>query len=183
MTSAAPNINHGLSTGFACLPHENQSEINSLAQRLRADLRPGGEHESFLVDRMIEARWRIVRINRLEAAAFDLILEPGKPESPDSRIAAHLTPKGGDLLSVLQRYAAAAERSYHRNYKELLHGRQVSERVERKSIDNHIKNVIFGPLPGDAVKPATAAAPQNGFVSQNRSASQNPNTANTPNTP
>ncbi len=159
MTSTPQTANHALSSGFFLLPHEKETELNSIATRLRADLQPGGEHESFLVDRMIEARWRIVRINRLEAAAFDLILDPDAVAlCPDARIAARLTPKGGDVLGVLQRYAAAAERSYHKNYRELLHARQVSQTVEQKAVDNAIKNTIFAPLPGQAVP--------NGFASQ-----------------
>ncbi len=157
--SSRNGTTHGLSSGFSLLGHEDPSDFAALASRLRADLQPNCEHETFLVDRMIEARWRIVRVNRLEAAAFDLILDPAPPQSPDARIVAHITPKGGDILGVLQRYAAAAERSYHKNYRELLHGRQVSQRVEQKAVNNSIKNAIFAPMP---------APPEPiGFASQN----------------
>ena len=156
--SSMNGTTHGLSSGFSLLPHEDQSDFAAVAERVRIDLQPSCEHETFLVDRMIEARWRIVRVNRLEAVAFDLILDPAPPESPDARIVAHITPKGGDVLSVLQRYSAAAERSYQKNYRELLHGRQVSQRVEQKAINNSIKNAIFAPMP--------APPPPIGFASQ-----------------
>jgi hypothetical protein len=107
---------------------------------------------------MIEARWPLARINRLEAAAFDAILAPGPATTPEARIVAHMAARSNaDVLATLQRYAASAERSYHKNHRELLHLRQVAQRMTQKAIDNHIKNVIFAPLP-----PQQA----NGFASQ-----------------
>ena len=116
---------------------------------------------------MIEARWRIVRINRLEGAAFDYILEGDSPDpSPDARIVAHMSKKGADVIGTLERYSAAAERSYHKNYRELLRGRQANQKVEAKAMDSHIKNVVFAPLPSEHPVDPEPAQPQNGFASQ-----------------
>jgi hypothetical protein len=66
---------------------------------------------------MIEARWRLAHM-------------AARPNS--------------DVLAILQRQAASAERSYQQNYRLLLHGRQVA--------------AIFTPLPPNGSF-ANAAAP------------------------
>lgn len=57
--------------------------------------------------------------NAFEAEAFDQILEPkfGDP-SPDRRVL-HTLAQNGNVLDKLQRYAAAAERSYYKALREL----------------------------------------------------------------
>jgi hypothetical protein len=69
---------------------------------------------------MAEARWRLARIRLIETAAFDLLLGSETPQTPYSRIAEAMVGKGGDLLSKLERYASAAERSYYKAHKELM---------------------------------------------------------------
>jgi hypothetical protein len=128
---------HGLSSQFALLAHESLEDFRSLAQAVTAELEPEGEHETFLVQQMIEARWRLDRIVAHMA---------GGPNS--------------DVLATLQRHAASAERSYQQNYRLLLHGRQVAQRMTQKVIDNHIKNTIFAPLPPNGFVPQTAKTPQ-----------------------
>ncbi len=150
---------HGLSSDFVVLSYENQSEFDALAQRLFADLVPAGEHESFLVSQMIQSRWRIMRITRLESAAFEHLLFGAADATPEDHIVARMFEKGGDPLAALQRYLAASERAYHKCYRELLNGRLANQKIQTKATDNYIKNVVFAPLPGQA--------PQNGFASQN----------------
>ncbi len=150
---------HGLSSTFTVLSYENQADFDSLSQRLSADLVPTGEHESFLVNQMIQSRWRIERITRLESAAFEHMLFGLADSSPEGRIVAHMFENAGDPLPALQRYLAAAERSYHKCYRELLNGRLVNQKMQIKAADSYIKNVVFAPLPGQA--------PPNGFASQN----------------
>ena len=43
-----------------------------------------------------------------------------RPTLPHARLAQAMLDKGGDLLSKLERYAAAAERSYYKAHKELM---------------------------------------------------------------
>jgi hypothetical protein len=116
---------HGLSGVFNVLPHENAEEFDDLAARLRGEFRPASENENFLVDQMIKARCRLLRIHRLEALAFEQILtEPGSSPDPDARIMAAMC-TGGNVLDKLQRYTAAAERSYYRAHRELQNSRRV----------------------------------------------------------
>jgi hypothetical protein len=122
---------HGLTGVFNVLPHENAEDFNELAARLRDEFQPESENETFLVDQMIQARCRLLRIQRLEALAFEQILtEPGSGSDPDARILAAIC-ASGNVLDKLQRYAAAAERSYYKALRELQNSRQL--RNEPKS--------------------------------------------------
>ncbi len=143
--TAASRQNATHSTGPRTAAGKSTSAQNStthgLTATLRAELEPDNEHESFLVNQMIEARWRLARMNRLEAAAFDAILAPGPATTPDAQIVAHM---------------AAAERSYHRAHRELLYTRRTAQAMTQKVIDNYMKNVIFAPPPTQP-QPAPAA--------------------------
>ena len=88
---------------LSLLPFETQAAFDTLAAALRADLLPQGGHESFLVDLMIEARWRIARINHLEAAALEAALDPETAQTkPEARILALFAKsKNTGVLSVL----------------------------------------------------------------------------------
>jgi hypothetical protein len=111
---------HGLSTASPVLSSEDQGAFDALVESLTSEFQPQGEHEQFLVRQMAEARWRLARIRLIETAAFDLLLGAETPQTPYSRIAEAMVAKGGDLLSKLERYASAAERSYYKAHKELM---------------------------------------------------------------
>jgi hypothetical protein len=116
---------HGLTGVFNVLPHENSEDFNDLAARLRDEFQPEGESEDFLVDQMIQSRCRLLRIQRLEALAFEQILtEPGSSSDPDARILAAIC-ASGNALDKLHRYAAAAERSYYKALRELQSSRHL----------------------------------------------------------
>jgi hypothetical protein len=110
---------HGLAGVFTVLPHENPEDFNDLAARVRDEFQPATESENFLVNQMIQSRCRLLRIQRLETLAFEQILtEPGSNSDPDARILAAMC-ASGNALDKLQRYAAAAERSYYKALREL----------------------------------------------------------------
>jgi hypothetical protein len=64
--SAANATRHGLSAAFTVLPQENLDEFQELYDNYYLEFKPSGAHESFLVEQMVHARWRIARIQRLE---------------------------------------------------------------------------------------------------------------------
>jgi hypothetical protein len=151
---AANARTHGLTSVFAVLPHEDQSEFDRMLESYRKEFNPQTEHASFLVQQLTESRWRLERIRRLEAIAFEyLALEddpaPGQHSSqetpdlratkagsplsawattPDARIVARMAAKTGDPLPLLNRYAVDAERSYYRAHRELS---QIESRAKR----------------------------------------------------
>jgi hypothetical protein len=139
---------HGLSGIFTPLPHENLDEFEQIAGRVKTEFSPEGENETFLVGQMMQARCRLHRIQRLEDQAFEQILtEPGAEADPDARILAAMG-RSGNILDKLQRYRAAAERSYYKALRELQSSRKQMQKAEATALDNYIKKVIYAPLPG-----------------------------------
>jgi hypothetical protein len=132
---------------FAILPHEDRAAFDQLASTLRAEFLPKGDTETFLVDQMIQSRWKATRIERLEMEAFEQILtEPGSTDSPDGRILAAISTPG-NVLDKLQRYAAAAERSYYKALREIQALRARAQKADAASIDTYIKKVVHAPMP------------------------------------
>ena len=145
---------HGLTSEFAVLSHENPAEFAELSQQAVQEFQPSGMHEEFLVRRMIEARWRAVRCQRLEYAAFELMLDPDSTDlSPDARIVSKMQGRG-DVISLLHRYSTAALNQYDKAYRELIHGRKQNFKHQEQALDHYIKSVVYAP------------PPDNGFVSQ-----------------
>jgi hypothetical protein len=143
---------HGLAGVFTVLPHENPEDFTALAARLRDEFQPDTENEEFLVDQMIQSRCRLLRIQRLEALAFEQILtEPGGNADPDARILAAIC-ASGNALDKLRRYASAAERAYYKALREFQNCRAKSQKSESKAVENAVENILkqalFAPIPG-----------------------------------
>src|SRR4051812_41792451 len=101
---------HGLTTTFCVLPHENADQFQELEEALDSEFSPSGEHETFLIREMARACWRLLRIERLEALAFEQALtDPSGSSDPDACLLAAIS-ASGSALDKLERYAAAARR-------------------------------------------------------------------------
>jgi hypothetical protein len=135
VAAARNSTKHGLSGAFTVLHHEDQEEFDILLACLRDEFYPGNQHESFLVEQMAQSRWRLARARRLENAMFERMLNGYIPADDDQRIAAKLLNGGDRALATIERYAAAAERSYYKAHAELLKSRQL--RNEPKSAPRH----------------------------------------------
>src|SRR5579872_3614358 len=97
--SSQNGMNHGLSSIFRVLVHENQAEFGALKQALESEFQPKGEHEGFLVSQMIQSRWRLNRVNRLETVAFDFILlseDLSNSTDPDAKIIVAMSKRDRD---------------------------------------------------------------------------------------
>ena len=124
--AARNSTRHGLSGAFTVLPHEHQDEFDILLVCLRGEFQPGNQHEAFLTELMAQSRWRLARARRLESAMFDqMLLSAIEGEDPDQQIAAKLLAGGDRALATLQRYAAAAERSYYKAHTEFMKSRKI----------------------------------------------------------
>jgi hypothetical protein len=140
---------HGLCGIFTPLPHENAEEFEQISARVRAEFSPEGENETFLVGQMIQARCRLLRIQRLEDQAYEQILtEPGADADPDTRILAAMG-QSGNLLDKLQRYRASAERSYYKALRELQASRKQMQKAEATALETYINKIIYAPVPGE----------------------------------
>jgi len=90
---------------------------------------------------MAQSRWRLARARRLETTMFDqMLLGEMIDTDPDQQIAAKLLAGGDRALATIQRYAAAAERSYYKAHAELLKSRQA--RNEAKLVEDLDASVI-----------------------------------------
>jgi len=70
-TRVAQNaVTHGLLAHATLLPDEDPLELQALADTQRAEHKPQGAQEHFLVDLMIRAVWRLGRLGRVEAGVF-----------------------------------------------------------------------------------------------------------------
>jgi hypothetical protein len=63
-------LTHGLLSREVLLPGEDEAALAELSGRLRDELRPVGELEGLLVERVIAAAWRLRRLGRVEAGIF-----------------------------------------------------------------------------------------------------------------
>ena len=63
-------LRHGLLTRDVVLPGEDADAFEDLWNQVRADLSPVGPIEEVLVDRIVNAMWRLQRLARAETALF-----------------------------------------------------------------------------------------------------------------
>ena len=63
-------LRHGLLTRDVVLPGEDAEGFEDLWNQVRANLSPVGPIEEFLVDRVVNAMWRLQRLARAETAFF-----------------------------------------------------------------------------------------------------------------
>ena len=165
---------HGLAGVFTPFPHENHEDFEQIADRLRTEFKPEGENETFLVDQMIEARCRLLRVRRLEASAYEQILtEPGGPADPDARILAAMS-QSGSAADKLERYRASAARQYYKALRELQACRVRTQKAEATALENYITKVVYAPIPGQHERKAYNGA-VNEFVKQQGKTQNEPN--------
>src|SRR4029077_14910334 len=63
-------LRHGLLARDVVLPGEDADAFEDLWNQVRANLSPVGPIEEFLVDRVVNAMWRLLRSARAETALF-----------------------------------------------------------------------------------------------------------------
>jgi hypothetical protein len=114
---------HGLAGAFTILAHENAADFQSLLDEYKKEFSPKSTHETFLVEEMAHSRWTLARARRIEAHLLDQLVGADPAADPEARIAAALNAKSPAALATIQRYAAAADRTYHRAHRVLTQGR------------------------------------------------------------
>jgi hypothetical protein len=158
-TSSRNAVKHGLSGGFIVFPHEDQQAFDRLIDNYRKELSPHSEHETFLVEEMAQARWKLARMRRLESALVERLTCPGDSDlSPDAIVVSSMLASKTDAFAALQRYSAAAQRAYHRAYKELKDGRASREKADIAAMDSMLTRT-FTSQPTLPAKPAVQNEP------------------------
>jgi hypothetical protein len=92
------------------LPGDDPAEYAQLLAALTSEYKPDGPTESFLVDEIAEAQWKLRRIGPVEG---DLIRATGAHYLADAYA------KAGDHLLKLSRYESTLRRNWYRAVKEL----------------------------------------------------------------
>src|SRR4051794_5038996 len=114
-------VKHDLcGTVFVLLPGEDRAAFDALARDYSGEWKPRTAHETFLVTQMVQARWRLNRIARMEAEIYDAIftMSFAEGQSDEGAIVIAHPLMNEAMLDKLHRYAKDAERSYSRAVKE-----------------------------------------------------------------
>jgi hypothetical protein len=72
-----------------------------------------------LVDQLAKSQWLLARAQRLQAVAYDLLAGAEDASDPDAAIVKAMRAMNPDVIGRLERYAASAERSFYKAYREL----------------------------------------------------------------
>jgi hypothetical protein len=111
---------HGLTGHFAVLPHEDLAAFYQIQAGYLRTFQPTNDHEYFLVETMVESRWKLARLKRMESALVQQMAgQDTEHSNPDAVVAAAMLAGNANAYASLQRYQAAAERSYYKAKKEL----------------------------------------------------------------
>ncbi len=143
---------HGLSSACIVLAHEDQDEFDLILTELREEHEPANLHQVALVDQLAKSQWLLARAQRLETAAFNHLAGfQNEPDSdPDTQIIQNMFKSNPNALALLQRYAAQAERSYYKAYRELKASKQIqneADYVAKLSEYNVTRRVMNAPMP------------------------------------
>jgi len=109
-------MKHGLLSKEVLLPDEDEKTLVEFGKRLRSQLQPIGELETFLEDRIITSAWRLRRILALEIDIFEKnkINHYGKEQST-GRIFQY----NSKTFAQLNRYETCIEKSLYKALHEL----------------------------------------------------------------
>lgn len=151
---------YALSSGeIAVLPNESMEELEALDEELNEEFNPTTPHEQFLVDRAINARWKLYRYRRLETQAYaDIVC----PASDDDQALLNKLERPNNVLEKLERMIAATERAFSTAIRELDRYRAQTRKAEEKAEKQHPAAKIQNePKPAEAPLPTEPAKLQN----------------------
>ena len=162
---AGPSQNattHGLSSQTTTLlPHEDHEAFAGLHARYIAELKPATEHHRFLVRLMASAQWRLIRINQVEAAALEILLEVSTAETSALHTIAARMGEPSLVPDKLLRHRNAAERSYHKAYNELMRSRKLQNELYAAKTNEFINDYCALPENQEEIAKSAAGVLQN----------------------
>jgi hypothetical protein len=116
---------HGLSGAFTVLPCEDMETFNALLDEYLNEYRPVTPTERFLVTELVQAQWRVMRADAIEAE----VLNPG--DNPTYAGIADMFRESG-ALDRLTRYAQTARRAFYKAQEKLQRLREFEFRLRRE---------------------------------------------------
>jgi hypothetical protein len=108
-------VKHGLLSQDVLIRGEDGAALRELSKRLREDLKPVGELEDLLVDRIVAAHWRLRRLGRVEADLFTNLSSASKNLGAAFMLDSHDT----NAFSKLYRYETTIEKGLYKALHEL----------------------------------------------------------------
>lgn len=152
--SSANAITHGLTSHTIVLATESEAEFLKLRESYLLQFSPRNQVEADIVDQLIAARWRLVRLWSIETSLLDLELVRQQPAIEEEfevlesdvqlAIAFQSLADKSRALALLNRYEARLQRTCNRALESL--------RVLRE-----IQNLQNDPKPADAVEKSAGA--------------------------
>lgn len=167
---------HGLSSAnFSLLPGEDPEAYRTDLTRHCEIFRPANRHELYLVELMVQSLWKQARAQRMESALVVQMMNADPDnQSAEAVVASALLNGTAGPFKTLQRYQAAAEKSYFKALAELERYRRTAElaqpiaadsapqsRPENTRVRNEPNSAAPPPAPSstdDPLKPPMAAA-------------------------
>ncbi len=111
---------HGLTSSRVVLPHESQEAYDKLEASLINRFKPADDLENELVQEMAAARWRLRRIEAMEAALFKKVIKQHEEAgTPDALDVAYAEVTESKSYRMLVRHAAQLRRAYEKAWKEI----------------------------------------------------------------
>ena len=136
--SSMNRLDHGLRSNKLILPGEDSEAYDELAQKYMDECQPATEEELFCVTEMINAQWRLRRVEDAEHRLLST--------DPDAIL------NGG--LDKLERYRTSITRAFYRASQHLARLRKEADQQHRQQIkdetarlDAELKAYIFAPMP------------------------------------
>jgi hypothetical protein len=121
-----------------------QSSVLAALDSFRKEFKPTTEHETFLVELMAHARWKHTHFQAMEASLFDqFVQDRASGAGQDLSLIDKLMENPIAALTMIQRGAAAAERSYYRAHRELLKSR--AEEARRAKQEEDVLEMVANP--------------------------------------
>jgi len=127
--SSRNRLAHGLCSSSLIIRGETQEEFDDLQLQTHITFDPQTDEETLLVDQMVEALWRLNRARRVESKSFERMMDftdrfrsnGGAIETDQSTGGllgtAIFDTNHQKVMSTLQRYVTAAERTYRQTLK------------------------------------------------------------------
>ncbi len=151
-------IRHGLSSSRVVLPHESQEAYDKLEASLINRFKPTDDLEQELVQEMAAARWRLRRIEAMEAALFKkAIKQHDEAGTPDAIDVAYAEVAESKSYRMLVRHASQLRRAYEKAWKEIQVLQSQHDTDEEDELQNEptaaffkrqLDAVMNGPIPG-----------------------------------
>ena len=106
---------HGVLSQQALLPHEDPAALSELTDSVLDHFKPDGHWERILVDRIVQALWRLRRLGRAEAGLFTyarnkIVIQGGREEASRYRFGGALHDDDDGLITNKTAYQKAMDR-------------------------------------------------------------------------